>query len=138
MIIEAFITLNVMTIGQRKRMRGAGFNFQKGRIRLTCLDHSNGQITHELSSPIAIDPELALPELMDRYASHFRSLLDEHKPELVATRQIWDSNNVTAATCQIQPVGVLAYICNEKGIPFKAYTPQALRQPKPFGLLTCH
>lgn len=115
-------------------MRAIGLNFHKGRIRVISLDHANDQWTVETSRAVTIDPELPLPELMDRYATQCRTLIDEFQPEIVAVRRVWDSGNVTAAMCQIAPVGIAALVCGEKGVPFASYTPQALRQPTKFGL----
>lgn len=115
-------------------MRAIGLAFQKGRMRLTALDKNVDDIAFFKAQAVTIDPDLSLPELMERYATQIRMLLDEYCPDVVAVKQVWESKNVAAATCQIAPVGILAYVCHERSIEFTAYTPQALRQPKPFSL----
>lgn len=115
-------------------MQGIGLNFQKGRIRVTALEHTNGQTNFVSCKAITIDPDLPLPELIYRYASHIRSTIDEFQPEIVAARQTWESKNLTAAVCQISPVGIAALVCYEKGVTLKTYTPQALNQAVRFNL----
>jgi Holliday junction resolvasome RuvABC endonuclease subunit len=116
-------------------MRGIGLNFQKGRIRATVLDRdSTGAVTLHCAKPITIDPELPLPELMERYAAQFRILIDEFNPDLLAARQVWDINNVEGTISQVSPLAIAAYVCNERNIQFCHYTPQSLRQPTKFGL----
>ena len=116
-------------------MRGLGLNFQKGRIRATVLDRDGtGSITFHRARIVVIDPNLPLPELMDRYATQFRVLIDEYQPHLLAARQVWDISGVDAAVSQVAPFGILAYVCSERNILFKHYTPQALRHPGKFGL----
>ncbi|WP_162005820.1 crossover junction endodeoxyribonuclease RuvC [Bradyrhizobium betae] len=95
---------------------------------------SNGSITLLYARQITIDPDLPLPELMERYASQFRILIDEYGPDLVAARQVWDINGVDAAVSQVAPFGIAAYVCNERDIRFCHYTPQALKQPTRFNL----
>jgi Holliday junction resolvasome RuvABC endonuclease subunit len=116
-------------------MRGIGLNFQKGRIRATVLTRdSNGLVTFHSARAITIDPNLPLPELMERYASQFRILIDEFQPDLLAARQVWDIGNVEATVSQVSPFGIAAYVCNERNVKFCHYTPQALKQPTKFGL----
>jgi hypothetical protein len=83
---------------------------------------------------VPIDPDLAYPELMDRYASHFRSAKDEFKPGIIAARQCYESKTLDAAVFQVTPLGLLGYLVHNECIPFRAYTPQALRQGTSFGL----
>jgi hypothetical protein len=116
-------------------MRGIGLNFQKGRIRATIMDRdTSASITIHCARVIAIDPNLPFPELMDRYATQFRVLIDEFQPDLAAARQVWDINGVDAAVSQVAPFGIAAYVCNERNLKFCSYTPQALRQPTRFKL----
>lgn len=116
-------------------MRGIGLNFQKGRIRVSIMDRdANGSIALLSARQIAIDPDLPLPELMERYASQFRILMDEYQPDLIAARQVWDINSVDAAVSQVAPFGIAAYACNERNMKFYHYTPQSLRQPTRFKL----
>jgi hypothetical protein len=115
-------------------MRCIGLSFQKGRIRLTVLDLLKGEVKYHESRAITVDPDLPIPDLMDRYATQIRTLIGEFAPQIVAVRQVWNSKNVDAAMCQVAPPAIAAYVCHERGIPFTTYTPQALRQPKPFGL----
>jgi hypothetical protein len=115
-------------------MRAIGLSFQKGRIRATVLEQANGSIVFQLARAITVDPELSLPDLMDRYATQVRLLIEEFAPDVVAVRQVWDSKNMVAAMCQVAPTGIAAYVCHQMNVTFRAYTPQALRQPKPFGL----
>lgn len=116
-------------------MLGVGLNFQKGKFRVSVLERAPaGTIGYNTHRSVTVDPVLPIPELMERYASQFRLLFDEFQPGLVAARHVWDGGNVDAANCQIAPFGIAAYVCNEKSISFFHYTPQALRQPTPFGL----
>jgi hypothetical protein len=116
-------------------MRGLGFSFQKGKIRVTVLDRSpSGDITFGASKAVQLDPALKLPELADRYISNFRALLHEYKPTAIAARLVWESESVDAAVFQILPVGLLASVAHQAAISFRHYTPQALSKPTPFGL----
>ena len=115
-------------------MRSVGLSFQKGRMRLTVLEIVDEKVKYQDGRPITVDPDLPIPDLMDRYATQVRTLIGEFTPNIVAVRQVWDSKNVDAAMCQVAPPGITAYVCHERGISFASYTPQALRQPKPFGL----
>jgi hypothetical protein len=115
-------------------MRAIGFSFQKGKLRVAALDQNSSDISYHASRTVNIDPALPAPELMERYATQVRTLIGEFLPDIVAVREVWESKNIVAAMCQVAPVGIVAYICHEKTKPFFAYTPQALRQPKPFGL----
>jgi Holliday junction resolvasome RuvABC endonuclease subunit len=116
-------------------MRGVGLNFQKGRIRATILTQDpDGPITFHSQQAITIDPDLPLPELMERYAAQFRILIDEFKPDLIAARQVWEIGKVEAAITQVLPFGIAAYVCNERNVKFCYYTPQALKHPTKFGL----
>jgi Holliday junction resolvasome RuvABC endonuclease subunit len=116
-------------------MLGIGLNFQKGRIRATALIRdSAGPVKFHSARAITIDPGLPLPELMERYAAQFRSLVNEFKPDLVAARQVWEIGNIEAAVSQVSPLGIAAYVCNETNVKFCHHTPQALKQPTKFGL----
>lgn len=115
-------------------MRAMGLSFQKGRIRVTVMDRTAGAINFHTSRAINIDPNLLIPDLMERYASQIRALIDEFSPGVIAAKQVWESKNVASALCQVAAFGIAAYICGERGLRFASYTPQALRQPKPFGL----
>lgn len=116
-------------------MLGIGLNFQKGRIRATVLTKdSGGSITFNIARPITIDPELPLPELMERYAAQFRILIDEFNPNLMAARQVWEIGNIEATVSQVLPFGIAAYVSNERNVKFCSFTPQALKQPTKFGL----
>jgi hypothetical protein len=116
-------------------MRGIGLNFQKGRIRATVMDRdASASITLHCARVITIDPDLPIPELMERYATQFRVLIDEYQPDLIAARQVWEINGVDAAVGQVAPFGIAAYVCNERNVKFCHYTPQALRQPTKFNL----
>jgi Holliday junction resolvasome RuvABC endonuclease subunit len=116
-------------------VRGIGLNFQKGRIRVSVLEHDpGGKIVVHSSRAITVDPNLPAPELMERYAAQLKTQIDEFSPEIIAARQVWDPGNVEAAMCQVAPFAIAAYVCNERGITFRHYTPQALKQPRPLGL----
>jgi Holliday junction resolvasome RuvABC endonuclease subunit len=116
-------------------VRGIGLNFQKGRIRVSVLERdSNNTISFHSGQAVAVDPQLPIPELMERYAAQIRIQIDEFQPQLVAARQVWDAGNVDGAMCQVAPFAIAGYVCNEKGVPFRHYTPQALSQPARFGL----
>jgi len=116
-------------------VRGVGLNFQKGRIRVSVMERdSNKKITFHSAHVITVDPQLAAPELMERYAAQIGIQIDQFQPDLLAARQVWDAGDVDGALCQIAPFGIAAYVCNQKGVPFRHFTPQALSQPKPFGL----
>src|SRR6476620_10324204 len=115
-------------------MRAIGLSFQKGRMRATVLDLTDGKVAHHASRAIAVDPDLAIPDLMERYGAQIKAVITEFSPNIIAVRQVWNSKNMTAAMCQVAPQGIAAYVCRERGVNFSAYTPQAIRQPKPFGL----
>ena len=112
-------------------VRVIGLNFQKGRIRVAVLEHDpGGKIVVSSSRVITVDPEF-----MERYAAQLKIQNDEFSPDMIASRQVWDPGSAEAAMCQVAPFGIAAYVCNERGITFRYYTPQALKQPKPLGLL---
>jgi hypothetical protein len=111
-----------------------GFSFQKGRFRLAVLERTGAHIQVNVSRATPIDPKLPYCELMDRYASHFRSVKDEFKPGVMAARQSWESSSLDAAIFQITPLGLLGCVAHAEGVPLIAYTPQALRQGTSFGL----
>lgn len=116
-------------------MLGIGLNFQKGRIRATVLTKdSAGAVAFQSARAITIDPALPLPELMERYATQFRILIDEFEPDMLAARQVWEIRNTEATVSQILPFGIAAYVCNERNVKFCSYSPQALKQPTRFGL----
>jgi hypothetical protein len=112
-----------------------GFSFQKGRFRVVALERTTAGIQVNHSRSVLIDPDLPYPELMDRYASHFRSVKEEFKPTAIAARQSWESKSLDAAVFQVTPLGLLGYVAHTESIPFRGYTPQALRQGTSFGLL---
>lgn len=114
-------------------MKATGFNFQKGRIRLVTLNWENDTAVFVSKKLVDIDSGLPLPELTDRYVSHFRGLLDEVASDLIAARYVFESGGLDASTSQIIPVGLLALTCQQKGVPFFTYTPPALRSAKIFG-----
>jgi hypothetical protein len=115
-------------------MKATGFNFQKGRIRLVVLEWQDDKAVFVTKKLVDIDPELPLRDLTDRYVSHFRGLLDEVASDLIAVRQVYESDSLDASVSQIIPLGLLAFICHEKGLPLYPYTPPALRHGKVFGL----
>jgi hypothetical protein len=115
-------------------MRTLGLSFQKGRMRVTIMDSDDGVVSYHTGRAINIDPELSIPDLMERYATQMRALVDEFSPQLIASKQVWESKNVAASLCQVTPIGIAGLISHEKGLAFASYTPQALRQAKPFGL----
>lgn len=117
-------------------MRAIGLNFQKGRFRVAVLNRDNsGTVSFHDARAITVDPDLPVPELMERYATQLRIQFDDFHPDVVAARQVWDAGNVEGAMCQIAPFGIAAYVCNERSIPFRHYTPQAIRHPAPLGLM---
>ncbi|MBV8923010.1 hypothetical protein [Bradyrhizobium sp.] len=115
-------------------MKATGFNFQKGRIRLVTLEWQNDKPAFVSRKLVDIDPELPLTELADRYVAHLRGLFDEVASDLIAVRQVYESDSLDASTTQIMPLGLLAFICHEKNLPLVAYTPPSLRSGKAFGL----
>ena len=72
-------------------MREFGLNFQKGRIRATIMDRDNNASITVNSRSNSDLSHLPLPELMERYATQFRVLIDEYQPDLAAVRQVWDT-----------------------------------------------
>jgi Holliday junction resolvasome RuvABC endonuclease subunit len=110
-----------------------GFNFQKGKIRLAALRKDQLKIHLVARKQTLIDSNLDLPELADRYLTSFRGFLDEYKPELIATRIVYDIKTIAALAAQGIPVGLLAFAAREKNLPFRSYTPQGLRSGTAFG-----
>jgi hypothetical protein len=116
------------------QMKSVGFNFQKGRIRLVILQRQNDQISFVSKKVIDIDFNLDLPELSERYVTHFRGMLDEVGCDIVAVRHVYDADSVDASISQIMPIGLLALVCQEMGRGLRRYTPQGLRHGKTFKL----
>jgi Holliday junction resolvasome RuvABC endonuclease subunit len=116
-------------------MRGVGFCFQKGKIRASILEAtSNGSVTYVDKKLISIDPELRLPELVDRYLMNFRGIIDQFQPDLVATKLTYEIETIDSAISQGMSVAMLAFACHENKKPLSYYTLRALRSGAQFGL----
>jgi Holliday junction resolvasome RuvABC endonuclease subunit len=115
-------------------MRCVGFCFQKERIRVSVVESNKSAMSFVGKKIISIDPELQLPELVDRYLTNFRAIFDQYHPNLVATKLVYDIKTVDSVVSQGMSVGILALACHEATKPLHCYPHQALRTGTPFGL----
>jgi Holliday junction resolvasome RuvABC endonuclease subunit len=116
-------------------MRGVGFCFQKGKIRISVLETANnGLVTFVDKKLISIDPELQLSDLVDRYLLNFRGIIDEFRPDLLATKLTYEIKTIDSVVSQAMSVAMLAFACHECKKPLSCYPLQSLRSGTQFGL----
>lgn len=116
-------------------MKSVGLGFQQGRIRIVVLESGAPPVLLS-SRSIRIDHALALPELMDRFRRDFIGVIDDEKPDVVATRFNYESSSIADAHNLIMPCAILASVCQAKQVAFREVSLAALRSPGPFGLTT--
>jgi hypothetical protein len=114
-------------------MRCVGFAFQKGQIRVVALEGGAPPILLS-SRTVRIDHTLPAAELMDRYRRDFLAVIEEDKPDVVATRFNYNSGSISDAHNLIMPGAILALACHSKQVMFREISLIALRSPGPFGL----
>ena len=72
-------------------------------------------------------PRIAIPDRLRFIDEKFRKLLEEHRPDTVATeRQLFAANKTTALDVA-KALGVLLLACGQKGLPWAEYTPPQIK-----------
>jgi crossover junction endodeoxyribonuclease RuvC len=72
-------------------------------------------------------PRIAIPDRLRLIDEQFQALLDQHKPDSVATeRQLFAANKTTALDVA-KALGVILLACGQKGLPWAEYTPPEVK-----------
>jgi len=72
-------------------------------------------------------PRIAIPERLKFIDEQFQALLDEHRPDTVATeRQLFAANKTTALDVA-KALGVILLACGQRGLPWAEYTPPEIK-----------
>src|SRR5438309_1528056 len=72
-------------------------------------------------------PRIAIPDRLRIIDEQFQLLLDEHKPDTVATeRQLFAANKTTALDVA-KALGVILLACGQRGLPWAEYTPPEVK-----------
>jgi crossover junction endodeoxyribonuclease RuvC len=76
---------------------------------------------------ISTDKSMTDSQRLLAIANSLESLIDEHRPELIAIEKLFFSRNITTAMTVSQARGVLMYVTERQGVPMVEYTPQEVK-----------
>src|SRR3954471_18585972 len=72
---------------------------------------------------ILTDKASPMPERLATIYAQLNRLLDVHEPEVIATEQLFFSNNVTTAMQVGRTVGIVLLAAAQRGLPWQEYRP---------------
>jgi crossover junction endodeoxyribonuclease RuvC len=90
---------------------------EKSGSRLTIIHHGLIQT-----------PKIALPERLSLIHKAMLELLDEHRPDAVATERLLFTVNKTTAMDVAKALGVILLACSERGLEWAEYSPPEIKQ----------
>src|SRR5258705_15163 len=86
-----------------------------------------GSVLRPIAYGLIESPRVPIPDRLLIIDEQFRALLDEHKPDTVATeRQLFAANKTTALDVA-KALGVILLACGRKGLPWAEYTPPEVK-----------
>ncbi len=90
---------------------------EKQGSRLTVLDHGLIQT-----------PRIPLPERLALIHARVLELVDQNKPDAVATERLLFTVNKTTAMDVAKALGVILFACSERGVKWAEYSPPEVKQ----------
>ena len=76
---------------------------------------------------IATPPDEDAPARLKMIYDQFNALLDQYKPEAVATERLFFTNNVTTGIPVGRALGVILLTLAQRGLPWTEYTPTQVK-----------
>ncbi|MFI5385233.1 MAG: crossover junction endodeoxyribonuclease RuvC [Fimbriimonadales bacterium] len=91
------------------------------------LVNRKGSILKPVAYGLIESPRILVPDRLRIIDEQFRALLDQYKPDSVATeRQLFAANKTTALDVA-KALGVILLACSQKGLPWAEYTPPQVK-----------
>jgi len=76
---------------------------------------------------ILTDKAAAMPDRLLAIYTQLNRLLDTHEPDVIATEQLFFSNNVTTALQVGRTVGIVLLAAAQRGLPWVEYRPMEVK-----------
>ena len=91
------------------------------------VEKQGNRVSYVTCGAILTDKNAAMPDRLLAIYTQLNRLLDVHEPDVVATEQIFFSNNVTTAMQVGRTVGVVLLTAAQRGIPWVEYRPMEVK-----------
>lgn len=91
------------------------------------VDKQGSKVTFVACGAMLTDKNSPMQERLLSIHTQLRDLLDQYSPEVVATEQLFFSNNVTTAMQVGRSVGVVMLTVAQRGLPWVEYRPMEVK-----------
>lgn len=108
-------------------MRILGIDPGLERIGYGLID-KNGSQLKVLDYGLIQTPRIALPDRLRLIHEEMGTLLNNHRPDTVATERLLFTVNKTTAMDVAKALGVVLLACSEQGLPWAEYSPPEVKQ----------
>ena len=92
------------------------------------LIEKNGSQMRALAYGLIQTPRIAMPDRLRIAHDEMLKLVDEHRPDAVATERLLFTVNKTTAMDVAKALGVLLLACSERGLEWAEYSPPEVKQ----------
>ena len=108
-------------------MRIIGIDPGLERVGVGVIDKNGSRLT-VIHHGLIHTPKGPLPERLTQIHKQMLELLDEHRPDAVATERLLFTVNKTTAMDVAKALGVILLACSERGIEWAEYSPPEVKQ----------
>ena len=91
------------------------------------VEKQGNRVTYVTCGAILTDKNAPMPERLLTIYTEINRLLDVHKPDVMATEQLFFSNNVTTAMQVGRTVGVALLTAAQRGLEWVEYRPMEVK-----------
>ena len=91
------------------------------------VDKRGDRVTYVTCGVFRTSPDDTAPTRLKSLYDQFNALLDEYRPETVATERLFFNNNVTTGIPVSRALGVILLAIEQRGLPWTEYTPSAVK-----------
>ena len=108
-------------------MRILGIDPGLERIGYGLIDKTGSQLK-VVAYGLIQTPRILMPDRLAIAHAEMLKLVDEHRPDTVATERLLFTVNKTTAMDVAKALGVLLLACSERGLPWCEYSPPEVKQ----------
>jgi crossover junction endodeoxyribonuclease RuvC len=91
------------------------------------VEKQGNKVTYVNCGAILTDKTSSMPDRLLTIYTQLNRLLDVHEPDVIATEQLFFSNNVTTAMQVGRTVGVILLTAAQRGLPWVEYRPMEVK-----------
>ena len=92
------------------------------------IEKRSSNIKYIACGAILTDKDTPMPLRLEQIYRELNTLIDEHKPEVIVTEQLFFSNNVTTALQVGRTVGIVLLTAAQRHLPWLEYRPAEVKQ----------